>query len=84
MQGAPPQKRIVFFLLQPVGRARTFLVASGHVTRRRFPEGLSLGAFESDNLLGHGNELLLRLRWRGFFLLRLDPLLFGQAEQRSN
>src|SRR5207248_8952145 len=68
MQCAPPQKRIVFFLLQPVRRARTFLVTSRHITRRRFPKRLGLRAFESDNLLRH-RTLLLRLRWSSFFLL---------------
>src|SRR5262249_26225918 len=53
MQCAPPQKRIEFFLLQSVRCARTFLVTSRHVTRRRFPKGLSLRAFKSDNLLRH-------------------------------
>src|SRR2546429_3244271 len=68
MQCAPPQKRIVFFLLQPVRRARTFLVTTRHITRRRCPKRLGLRAFESDNLLRH-RTLLLRLRWSSFFLL---------------
>src|SRR5215471_4815428 len=68
MQCAPPQKRIVFFLLQSVRRARTFLVTSRHVTRRRLSKRLSLRAFKSDNLLRH-KALLLHLRWSSFFLL---------------
>jgi len=83
VQGVPPQKRIVFFLLQPVRCARTFLVASGHVPRGRFPKRLSLRALESYNLLRH-RSLLLHLRWSSFFLLRLGALFFGQAKQRSH
>src|SRR5262249_34700383 len=58
VQGASPQKRIVFFLLQAFRRARTLLVTSGHVTRRRLPKRLSLRAFESDNLLCHPRSTL--------------------------
>src|SRR5215813_6960718 len=53
MQRASPQKRIVFFLLQPVWCPRTFLVTSRHVTRRWFPERLRFRAFKNDNLLCH-------------------------------
>jgi hypothetical protein len=83
VQCASPQKRIVFPFLQSVRRAWTFLVASRHVTRRRFPKRLSLRAFKGNNLLRH-DSLLFHLRWSGFFLLRLGTLFFGQAKQRSN
>src|SRR5213593_1758557 len=53
MESVLSQKRIVFFLLEPVRRARTFLVARGHVTRNRFAEGFGLRALEDDNFLRH-------------------------------
>ena len=53
MQGVPFQKRIIFLFLEPVRRARAFLVARAHVTRNRFPERLRFRAFESDNFLRH-------------------------------
>lgn len=84
VQSAAPQKRIVFFLLQPVRRARAFLVAACHVTRRRFPERFSFRAFKGDNLLRHNTRSLLHFRRSGFLLLRLSPLLFGQAKQGSD
>src|SRR5256885_11240231 len=52
------QKRIVFLFLEPVRRARAFLVARGHVTRNRFAERFRFGAFEGDNFLGHRNYSL--------------------------
>src|SRR5437879_12924538 len=47
------QKRIVFLVLEPVRRARTFLVPKRHVTRNRFAECFRFGAFESDDFLCH-------------------------------
>src|SRR2546421_8866121 len=47
------QKRIVFLFLEPVPRARAFLVSLAHVTRNRFAERFRFGAFEGDNFLGH-------------------------------
>src|SRR5947207_6609078 len=47
------QKRVVFFLFQPVRRTRTLLVSRRHVTRNRFAQSFSLGAFQCDNFLRH-------------------------------
>src|SRR5438132_5691276 len=47
------QKRIVFLFLEPVRRARTFLVPRRHVARDRFAERFRFGAFENDNFLCH-------------------------------
>src|ERR1700693_4071801 len=47
------QEWIVFLFLEPVRRARTFLVPLGHVTRNRFAERFRFGAFEGNNFLGH-------------------------------
>src|SRR5215472_5901741 len=55
MECMPPQKRIVLLFLEPIWGARTFLVAFGHVTRRRFTKRLRFGAFENDNLLRHSD-----------------------------
>src|SRR5215475_8434443 len=84
VQGAPPQKRIVFFLLQAIWRSWTFLIALGHVTRRRLPERFSFGAFEGNNLLRHKRRSLLHFRRSGLLLLGFGAFLFGQAKQRSN
>src|SRR5215467_2830898 len=53
MKRMPAQEGIVLFLLQPIWRARAFLVSRAHVTRHRFAERLRLGAFESNNFLCH-------------------------------
>jgi len=53
VQGAPPQKRIVLFLLQAIRRPWAFFIARRHVTRRRLPKRFSFGAFEGNNLLSH-------------------------------
>jgi hypothetical protein len=53
MESMALQERIVFLFLEPIGRARAFLVSRGHVTRRRLAERFSLGAFQSNNLLRH-------------------------------
>jgi hypothetical protein len=84
MQGVPPQKGIVFFLLQAMRRPWAFLIARRHVTRRRLPERFSFGAFESDNLLRHDRRSLLDFRLSGFLLLRFGAFLFGQTKQRSD
>ena len=84
VQGAPPQKRIVFFLLQAIWRPWTFLIASRHVTRRRLPKRFSFGAFKSNNLLRHERRSLLHFRRSCFLLLGLTAFLFGQAKQRGN
>src|SRR5256885_15380101 len=47
------QKRIVFFLFQPVRGARALLVSRRHITRNRFAQSLSLSAFQCDNFLRH-------------------------------
>jgi len=47
------QKRIVFFLFQPVWGARALLVSRRHITRNRFAQSLSLSAFQCDNFLRH-------------------------------
>src|SRR5437667_7491207 len=47
------QERIVFFLFEPVWRARTFLIPRSHIARDRSASRLRLGAFQCDNFLGH-------------------------------
>src|SRR5207248_9641723 len=47
------QKRIVFFLLQPVWRPGALLVPARHVARRRFTQRFCLGAFQCDDFLRH-------------------------------
>src|ERR1700731_323417 len=47
------QMRIVFLFLEPVRRARTFLVTRGHVPRNRFAQRFRFGALEGDDFLGH-------------------------------
>ena len=84
VQRAPPQKRIVFFLLQAIRCPRTFLIALRHVARRRLPECFSFGAFEGNNFLGHERRSLLHFRRSGLLLLGFGTLLFGQSKQRSN
>src|SRR5438309_11588534 len=44
---------IVFLFLEPVRRARTFLVPRGHVTRDRFAERFRFSALEGDDFLRH-------------------------------
>jgi hypothetical protein len=53
MESMPLQEWIVFLFLEPIGRARALLVSRGHVTRRRLAERFRLGAFQSNNFLGH-------------------------------
>jgi hypothetical protein len=53
MERMPFQKRIVLLLLEPIGRARTFLVPRAHVTRDWFAQRFCLGAFENDYFLRH-------------------------------
>lgn len=53
MESMPLQEWIVFLFLEPIGRARAFLVSRGHVTRRRLAERFRLGAFQSNNFLRH-------------------------------
>src|SRR5260370_37023342 len=49
----PLQKWIVFLFVEPVGRARTFLVPCSHIARRRFTKRFRLGALKRDNFLRH-------------------------------
>src|SRR5437899_10240993 len=67
MKGMFFQKRVVFFLFQPVRRARALLVSCRHVTRNRFTQGFSLSAFQCDNLLRHSLFFLGRRRRLFFF-----------------
>src|SRR6266567_1368622 len=53
------QKRVVFFLFQPVRCARALLVSRRHVTRNGFTQSFSLGAFQCDNFLRHKINNLL-------------------------
>src|SRR5947207_1943285 len=53
MERVPLQERIIFFLFEPVRRARAFLVPGGHVTRDGRASRLRFRAFEGDDLLGH-------------------------------
>src|SRR5262249_38606975 len=48
-----PHMRIVFLFLEPVRRARTFLVPRGHVARDRLSQSFRFGAFEGDDFLRH-------------------------------
>src|SRR5262245_46861837 len=84
VQGVPPQKRIVFFLLQAIWRSWAFFIARRHVTRGRLPKRFSFGAFEGDNLLGHKPRSLLYFRRSGLLLLRLGAFFLSQAKQRRN
>src|ERR1700737_914686 len=54
MKGVASQKRVVFFLLQPVRSARTFLVTAGHVARGRLAERFGLSALKGADFLRHG------------------------------
>jgi hypothetical protein len=84
MERMPLQEGIVFLFLKPIGRARTFLVSRGHVTRRRFAERFRLGAFQSNNFLRHFLLLLCLGRRNGFFFLSLAALLLGESKERRN
>jgi hypothetical protein len=53
MKRVPLQERIVFFLFEPIGRARTFLVPRSHVARERGASRFRFGAFQRDNFLSH-------------------------------
>jgi hypothetical protein len=81
MESMPLQERIVFLFLEPIGRARTFLVSRGHVTRRRLAERFRLGAFESNNFLRHF-LLFLCLGWRnGLLFLSLAAFLLRESKE---
>ena len=84
VQGVPPQKRIVFFLLQAIRRPWALLITRRHVPRRRFPKRFSFRAFEGNNLLSHKRRSLLHFRRSGLLLLGFGAFLFGQAKQRHN
>jgi len=84
MQGVPPQKGIVFFLLQAIRRPWTFLITRRHITRRRLPKRFSFGAFEHNNFLRHKRRSLLHFRRSGLLLLGFGAFLFGQSKQRSD
>ena len=84
MKSMPLQEWIVFLFLEPIRRARAFLVSRGHVTRRRLAERFRFGAFQSNNFLRH-SLLLLRLgRCYGFFFLGLAAFLLGESKERRN
>ena len=53
MESMPLQEWIVFLFLEPIRRARAFLVSRSHVTRRRLAERFRLSAFQSNNFLRH-------------------------------
>src|SRR6516162_8183260 len=53
MKGMFFQKRIVFFLFQPVWRARALLVPGRQVARGRFTQRFRLGAFQGNDFLRH-------------------------------
>ena len=77
MESMPLQEWIVFLFLEPIGRARAFLVSRSHVTRRRLAERFRLGAFQSNNFLRHFLLLLCLGRRNGFFFLGLAAFLLG-------
>jgi hypothetical protein len=60
MKSPPSQERIVFFLFQPIRRARAFLIAGGHVARRRFAQRFGFGAFQRDDFLSHVDNLFAK------------------------
>src|SRR6266496_119219 len=84
MKSMPLQEWIVFLFLEPIRRARTFLVSRGHVTRRRLAERLGLGAFEDNNFLRHFLLLFGLGRRNGFFFFGLATFLLGQSKERRN
>lgn len=57
VQGVSTQARVVFFLFEPVGGARTLFVAFSDIARRGFSFGSGLGAFEGYDFLWH-DELI--------------------------
>ena len=82
MQGVPPQKGIVFFLLETVRGSRALLIACAHVARYGGAKRLRFGTFQRYNFLRHW--LLLRLVWLNLFFFGLGRLLIGQTKQRGN
>jgi hypothetical protein len=70
MKGMFFQKRIVFFLFQPVWCARALLVPGRQVARGRFTQRFRLGAFQGNDFLRHDFVLFLFRCWRRllFFL----------------
>jgi hypothetical protein len=84
MESMPLQEWIVFLFLEPIGRARAFLVSARHVTRCRLAERLGLGAFQGNNFLRHFLLLFGLGRRNGFFFLGLATFLLGQSKQRRN
>lgn len=77
VQCSPPQKWVVFFLLQTIRRSWALFIARRHVTRRRLAKRLSFGAFKGNNLLCHKPRSLLRFRWSSFLLLRFSAFLLS-------
>jgi hypothetical protein len=53
MEGTAIQERIVFFLLKTTGSTEALFVTSAGVTGGRLALGLSLGAFQNDNIAWH-------------------------------
>jgi len=81
MERVLTQERVVFLFLEPVRRARTFFVPSGHVARDRFPQRFCLGAFKSNDFLGH--KSLFSVFGDGgllFFSLAFAALVVGKAK----
>ena len=54
MQGVATQKRVVFLFLQTSRSVRALFVTRGHVTGGGHALSFCFGAFESDDVLGHG------------------------------
>jgi hypothetical protein len=84
MESMPLQEWIVLLFLEPIGRARAFLVSRGHVTRRRPAERFRLGALQSNNFLRHFLLLLCLGGRNGFFFLGLAAFLLGESKERRN
>jgi hypothetical protein len=84
VQCVPPQKRIVFFLLQAIRGSWALLITRRHVTRRRLPKRFSFGTFKGNDLLSHNSRSLLHFRRSGLLLLGLGAFFLSQAKQRRN
>ncbi len=83
VQSVASQERIVFLLLESIGRARTFLVPRSHVTGDGFAQSFRLGAFQRNNFLRHSLSLLC-FRRRNFLFFGFAAFFFCQAEQRRD
>lgn len=54
VQCAPVEEGVELDLLQTVGRVDTLFVARGDIARRRLAFAAGYGAFDGDNISGHG------------------------------